>query len=187
MSGGVRRPAVEADAAAILPDVLEPGLRVVFCGTAAGKASARAGAYYAGPGNAFWPTLHRSILDSVERARATWTDERLDDLSKSVDRIDEDLRQFRTEMNARFDSLEGRLGNRIDGVQAELGGRIDGLQAGLGSRVDGVQAGLGSHIDAVEGRVGARIDGLQGTMARVGGGVIVAVLTAAVNVILTAA
>ena len=43
---------------AILPDVLEPGLRVVFCGTAAGKASARAGAYYAGPGNAFWPTLH---------------------------------------------------------------------------------------------------------------------------------
>jgi double-stranded uracil-DNA glycosylase len=42
----------------ILPDVLEPGLRVVFCGTAAGKASARVGAYYAGPGNAFWPTLH---------------------------------------------------------------------------------------------------------------------------------
>ena len=56
--GGVRRPAVEADAAAILPDVLEPGLRVVFCGTAAGAVSARVGAYYAGPGNAFWPTLH---------------------------------------------------------------------------------------------------------------------------------
>ena len=42
----------------ILPDVLGPGLRVVFCGTAAGKVSARIGAYYAGPGNAFWPTLH---------------------------------------------------------------------------------------------------------------------------------
>ena len=42
----------------ILPDVLQPGLRVVFCGTAAGAASAKAGAYYAGPGNAFWPTLH---------------------------------------------------------------------------------------------------------------------------------
>ncbi len=42
----------------ILPDVLAPGLRVVFCGSAAGTASARAGAYYAGPGNAFWPTLH---------------------------------------------------------------------------------------------------------------------------------
>ena len=42
----------------ILPDVLDPGLRVVFCGTAAGKRSAQVGAYYAGPGNAFWPTLH---------------------------------------------------------------------------------------------------------------------------------
>ena len=43
----------------ILPDVLGPGLRIVFCGSAAGAASARAGAYYAGPGNRFWPTLHR--------------------------------------------------------------------------------------------------------------------------------
>jgi TDG/mug DNA glycosylase family protein len=42
----------------ILPDVLAPGLRIVFCGVAAGTRSARAGAYYAGPGNAFWPTLH---------------------------------------------------------------------------------------------------------------------------------
>lgn len=42
---------------AILPDVLVPELAVVFCGTAASTASARRGAYYAGPGNAFWPTL----------------------------------------------------------------------------------------------------------------------------------
>ena len=43
----------------VLPDVLGPGLRVVFCGSAAGAVSARVGAYYAGPGNMFWPTLHR--------------------------------------------------------------------------------------------------------------------------------
>lgn len=42
----------------MLPDVLQPGLAIVFCGTAAGAASARARAYYAGPGNGFWPTLH---------------------------------------------------------------------------------------------------------------------------------
>jgi TDG/mug DNA glycosylase family protein len=42
----------------VLPDVLTPDLRVVFCGTAAGTASARRGAYYAGPGNKFWATLH---------------------------------------------------------------------------------------------------------------------------------
>ena len=43
----------------VLPDVLGPGLRIVFCGMAAGNRSAREGVYYAGPGNKFWPTLHR--------------------------------------------------------------------------------------------------------------------------------
>lgn len=43
----------------MLPDVLQPGLQIVFCGTAAGATSARRGAYYAGPGNQFWLTLHR--------------------------------------------------------------------------------------------------------------------------------
>jgi double-stranded uracil-DNA glycosylase len=42
----------------VLPDVLRPGLKVVFCGSAAGDVSAMRGAYYAGRGNKFWPTLH---------------------------------------------------------------------------------------------------------------------------------
>lgn len=42
----------------VLPDVLRPGLDLVFCGTAAGRASAAAGAYYAHPGNFFWRTVH---------------------------------------------------------------------------------------------------------------------------------
>ncbi len=46
-------------AEAILPDLLVPGLALVVCGTAAGAASARRQAYYAGPGNKFWRTLHR--------------------------------------------------------------------------------------------------------------------------------
>jgi TDG/mug DNA glycosylase family protein len=41
----------------ILPDVLQPGLQLVFCGTAAGKRSAAEGAYYAHPGNLFWRAL----------------------------------------------------------------------------------------------------------------------------------
>jgi TDG/mug DNA glycosylase family protein len=49
----------------VLPDILRPGLRVVFCGTAAGAASARAGAYYASPGNAFWATLHLTGMTPV--------------------------------------------------------------------------------------------------------------------------
>jgi TDG/mug DNA glycosylase family protein len=43
----------------VLPDVLALGLPVVFCGSAAGQRSAQARAYYAGPGNRFWPVLYR--------------------------------------------------------------------------------------------------------------------------------
>jgi TDG/mug DNA glycosylase family protein len=42
----------------ILPDLLAPNLRLVFCGSALGAESARQKAYYAKPGNRFWPTLH---------------------------------------------------------------------------------------------------------------------------------
>ncbi len=41
----------------VLPDVLDHGLRIVFCGSAASRVSALRSAYYAGPGNQFWPTL----------------------------------------------------------------------------------------------------------------------------------
>lgn len=43
----------------IVPDLLAPDLKLVFCGTAPSAASAKAKAYYAKPGNIFWPTLHR--------------------------------------------------------------------------------------------------------------------------------
>ena len=43
---------------AIVPDLLAPGLRLVFCGTAPSRASAAAASYYANPGNRFWRTLH---------------------------------------------------------------------------------------------------------------------------------
>jgi TDG/mug DNA glycosylase family protein len=47
----------DASRAPVLPDVLQPGLDIVFCGTGAGRRSALAGAYYAGPGNRFWWAL----------------------------------------------------------------------------------------------------------------------------------
>lgn len=42
----------------ILPDVLDTGLLVVFCGTAASEKSAEVGAPYGNPTNKFWRTLH---------------------------------------------------------------------------------------------------------------------------------
>ena len=43
----------------ILPDLVKSNLDVIFCGTAVSKASEKRAAYYAGRGNAFWPTLHK--------------------------------------------------------------------------------------------------------------------------------
>ncbi len=46
----------------VLPDLLAPGLRLVFCGSAPGTVSAARGAYYAHPGNRFWRVLHEAGL-----------------------------------------------------------------------------------------------------------------------------
>ncbi len=56
----------------VLPDVLAPGLRIVFCGTAAGTESARQGAYYAHPQNRFWRALHEAGLTPRRLAPAEY-------------------------------------------------------------------------------------------------------------------
>ncbi|WP_328998358.1 G/U mismatch-specific DNA glycosylase [Kribbella sp. NBC_00709] len=43
-----------------LPDVIRPGLRVLFCGINPGLMSAQTGHHFARPGNRFWPALHQS-------------------------------------------------------------------------------------------------------------------------------
>ena len=50
----------------ILPDVLDYNLKIVFCGMAASKKSKEVKAYYAGPGNKFWKTLHSIGLTPEE-------------------------------------------------------------------------------------------------------------------------
>ncbi len=43
----------------MLPDVLKPALKIIFCGTAVGEKSANVGAYYSGNGNKFWKIIYR--------------------------------------------------------------------------------------------------------------------------------
>jgi TDG/mug DNA glycosylase family protein len=57
------RPTKEQLAAAeglTIPDVLAPGLRVLFCGINPGLYSAVTGHHFARPGNRFWPALRAS-------------------------------------------------------------------------------------------------------------------------------
>jgi TDG/mug DNA glycosylase family protein len=47
-----------------IPDVIAPGLRVLFCGINPGLYSGATGHHFARPGNRFWPTLHRAGFTS---------------------------------------------------------------------------------------------------------------------------
>ncbi len=80
----------------ILPDVLAPGLRIVFCGTAAGNVSAARGCYYAHPQNKFWRTLEAVgltpyRLDPPDFAMAPRWGIGLTDIAKSLSGMDKQL------------------------------------------------------------------------------------------------
>ena len=82
--------------APILPDVLRPGLRIVFCGTAAGAVSAARGCYYAHPQNKFWRTLHAVGLTPRLLAPAEFPELPryrigLTDIAKHVSGMDKEL------------------------------------------------------------------------------------------------
>ncbi|MUL43508.1 G/U mismatch-specific DNA glycosylase [Streptomonospora sp. PA3] len=61
----VRRPGKDELAAAYgatIPDVLAPGLDILFCGINPGLYSGWSGHHFARPGNRFWPALHLAGL-----------------------------------------------------------------------------------------------------------------------------
>jgi TDG/mug DNA glycosylase family protein len=84
-----------------VPDVIAPGLKVLFCGINPGLYSAYTGHHFARPGNRFWPALHaggftarllkpseerellelgHGITDVVQRASAAADELSLDEL-----------------------------------------------------------------------------------------------------------
>jgi TDG/mug DNA glycosylase family protein len=83
-------------APSVLPDVLRPGLRLVFCGTAAGTVSAARGWYYAHPQNRFWRALHTVGLTPRLLAPAEYSElprygVGLTDIAKHVSGMDKQL------------------------------------------------------------------------------------------------
>jgi len=56
-----------------VPDLISPGLQILFCGINPGRYTAATGYHFAGPGNRFWPTLHAAgftprLLQPAEQA-----------------------------------------------------------------------------------------------------------------------
>lgn len=94
----------------VLPDLLAHDLILVFCGTAASEVSARAGAYYANPSNAFWRTLHAVGLTPRQMNPADFRDLLdlkigLTDLAKSVSGADYSLKPRDYQRGRLLDSI----------------------------------------------------------------------------------
>lgn len=58
-----------------VPDVIAPGLRVLFCGINPGLYTAATGHHFARPGNRFWPALHGAGF--TPRQFAPWEEREL--------------------------------------------------------------------------------------------------------------
>jgi double-stranded uracil-DNA glycosylase len=99
-----------------VPDVLAPGLRVLFCGINPGLWSAAVGHHFARPGNRFWKALHQSgftprplapdeeaellrlglgITNLVDRATATAADLTPNELRAGAKRLTAKVEQAR--------------------------------------------------------------------------------------------
>jgi len=80
----------------VLPDVVGPGMRVLFCGSAASSVAARIGAPYAGPGNRFFAILHEvgltpRRLEPVEFRELAASGLGLTDVCKTASGADHEL------------------------------------------------------------------------------------------------
>jgi TDG/mug DNA glycosylase family protein len=99
-----------------VPDVIGPGLHVLFCGINPGLYTAAVGHHFARPGNRFWPALHQSgftvgllspfeerqllqlrlgVTNVVARATAAASELTKDDFVKGGGRLRAKVRRYR--------------------------------------------------------------------------------------------
>jgi len=128
----------------VLPDLLQPSLRVVFCGTAPGSVSAARGQYYAHPQNKFWRTLHATgltprLFDPSEYPLLTDLGIGLTDIAKHVSGMDSQLPPGSLGRPA-ADALRERIaeaGPRVLAFTSLTGGRkVMGPRAQFGRQTD---------------------------------------------------
>ncbi len=110
-----------ASAGKTLPDVIGPGLRVLFCGINPGLYSGATGHHFARPGNRFWPTLYGAgftprllkpaeeqelltygygITNLVERATATAAELTAEELAIGGKRLHAKVEQYQPQVLA---------------------------------------------------------------------------------------
>jgi double-stranded uracil-DNA glycosylase len=130
----------------VLPDVLRPGLRIVFCGSAAGTVSAARGAYYAHPQNKFWRTLFAvgltpRLMRPEEFCELPQWGLGLTDIAKHVSGMDRELPG-----GALGSAACAALTERIGQVQPKL---LAFTSLNAGRRYLGQRAGFGAQSERI--------------------------------------
>ncbi|HSB38485.1 MAG TPA: mismatch-specific DNA-glycosylase [Gaiellaceae bacterium] len=117
MSGRARRGRARAAAVAesAVPDVLAPGLRVVFCGINPGFVSDAARAHFANPRNDFWRLLHAAGFTS----RVYQPQEQFEVLQEGVGLTNAALRTTRGSGDLRSADFAGAA-ERLERLAVEL-------------------------------------------------------------------
>ena len=131
-----------------VPDVIAPGLKVLFCGINPGLYTAATGHHFARPGNRFWPALHLAgftprqlspfdeeellnygvgIVNIVDHATARADELTTEELVRGGAILEEKLRTFRPRFSAILGLGAYRMAfgrpKALPGLQAEkLGG-----------------------------------------------------------------
>jgi double-stranded uracil-DNA glycosylase len=140
------RQQVLAAHASTVPDVISPGLDVLFCGINPGLYSGAVGHHFARPGNRFWNTLHRAgftdrllspfderellgvalgITNLVERATGGADELTADELRAGAKRLERKVRRYRPQVVAFLGLSAYRTG--FDRRAAAVGPQPDGL------------------------------------------------------------
>ena len=88
----------------VLPDVLKPYLKIVFCGMAAGKRSAKLKAYYSGFANKFWKALFDSGLTRYQLSTRDY--EQLPDYGIGLTDLIKDKAGNDSELSATFEDIQ---------------------------------------------------------------------------------
>jgi TDG/mug DNA glycosylase family protein len=116
MEHGPTKTEIAAAVGKTVPDLIAPGLAVLFCGINPGLYSGATGHHFARPGNRFWPTLYAAgftdhqvrpweerrllgyglgITNLVARATATAAELEPDELRAGRARLERKVRRFR--------------------------------------------------------------------------------------------
>jgi len=88
----------------VLPDVLKPYLKIVFCGMAAGNRSAKLKAYYSGFANKFWKALFDSGLTRYQLSTRDY--EQLPDYGIGLTDLIKDKAGNDSELSATFEDIQ---------------------------------------------------------------------------------